>query len=475
MHVHESGTAPGGSNDQGGEKGLQKADTPDPPERAPTRRGRRVRRVLAVLAALVVVAGAPLLHRIADAVRGAPIEQLQMARALPAPTDPAFAELVAVLSDVSLTTSTRLEILSDATVYDRLFEDLASARSSITFFIYFCRPGRLGDRMTAALVDAARRGVEVRFLGDGLGCGAYVDELRAPLAEAGGRAEALRPIRWHTLHRAQHRNHARSVVIDGRVGYTGGFGLADTWLGHESAPPWREMSVRLTGPQVAQLQSAFLTAWAEATATLAANPALTMPERFDEAETPRPGSFEAVTTGLLVSRPGLGPTQAQRYLPPTLAGARRTLYITNAYFVPTGPMRALLLDAAARGVDVRVLLPGPDNDQPSTRWAGQLYFDELLSGGVRIWEYAPTMLHAKTLVVDGVWSTIGSLNLDPRSIRLNEEWSLVVHDAAVGATMDSLFLADLQRARELTLEAHRARPLLERLRELAVSLAVPVL
>lgn len=178
---------------------------------------------------------------------------------------------------------------------------------------------------------------------------------------------------------------------------------------------------------------------------------------------------------MLVSRPGLGTTAAQRFLALTIAGARERLYVTNAYFVPSAPLRKMLIDAAQGGVDVRILLPGPRNDHASTKWAGRMYFDELLEGGVRIWEYQPAMLHAKALVADGVWSTVGSLNLDRRSMRLNEEWSLLVQDEGFGAAMDSIFLADLQRSRELTLEVHRARPFRERLREFVVSLVVPLL
>jgi cardiolipin synthase len=437
------------------------------------------------LAGLVVLAGAaPLLHRLADALRASPIERVLVGTALPDPQTGAFAELVGALSEITPLSAEGLEILPDDAVYTRLFADLAGAERSITLFSYFCRPGRLAERLTETLVDAARRGVDVRFLGDGYGCRSYVDRLREPLAAAGGQAAVLRPIRWYTLHRAQHRNHGRSIVIDGRIGYTGGFGIADRWLGENGGAPWREASARLTGSVVQALQVAFLTSWTEATGTLPADAELSAAPRGEgrpppEGEGPdteeRDGVFAGVSAGLLLSRPGLGPTEAQRFLALTISGARETLYVANAYFVPSPALRNLLLGAVARGVDVRVLVPGPRNDHPTTKWAGQLYFDELLAGGVRIYEYGPSMLHAKTLVVDGVWSTLGSLNLDPRSLRINEEWSLVIHDPAVGATMDSIFFADLEHAREVTLAAHRARPFRHRLRELAVSLLVPLL
>ncbi|MDT8342260.1 MAG: phospholipase D-like domain-containing protein, partial [Longimicrobiales bacterium] len=175
------------------------------------------------------------------------------------------------------------------------------------------------------------------------------------------------------------------------------------------------------------------------------------------------------------SRPGAGTTEAERFTAVTIGGARRTLFLANSYFVPDRALRRRLTAAAARGVDVRVLVPGPVNDVPGARWAGQRGFDELLAAGVRIFEYQGTMMHAKTLVVDGVWSAVGSVNLDNRSLRLNEEWALVAHDAALGARLDSLFRADLGRARERTLAAHRSRPLRERLREALSALLAPFL
>lgn len=450
--------------------------TPDTPARSAPGRVSWRRRVAVGLATAFFVGLGALVHRLADAVRGAPIDAVPIEHPLPTPGDPAWAALVGAMAEAPLSGGNVVEMLPDETVYDRMLHDISAARASVTFLIYFCEPGSLSDRFTEAMVAAARRGVRVRFLGDGYGCRSYVRALRPPLTQAGGAAEEFRPVRWYTLHRAQHRNHARSVVIDGEIAYTGGFGLADRWVGEGGLGVWREMSVRFTGPAVASLQAAFLASWAEATGELVADPSLlqSAPPRTGVADTSGAGS-EGLEAGVLVSRPGLGTTAAQRYLVLTIAGARERLYVTNAYFVPSAPLRALLVDAAARGVDVRILLPGPRNDHASTKWAGQMYFEELLEGGVRIWEYQPAMLHAKALVVDGVWSTVGSLNLDRRSLRINEEWSLLVHDAAFGATMDSIFLSDLDQARELTLEAHRARPLRERLRELAVSLVVSLL
>jgi phosphatidylserine/phosphatidylglycerophosphate/cardiolipin synthase-like enzyme len=177
-----------------------------------------------------------------------------------------------------------------------------------------------------------------------------------------------------------------------------------------------------------------------------------------------PGA-ESVSAGLLYSRPVVGSTTAERFLAATLASAERTLYVTNSYFVPTPLLVHLLLDAAQRGVDVRILLPDEHTDIPMTRYAGRSFYQELMAAGIRIFEYQPSMMHAKTLVVDGKWTALGTLNFDNRSLRLNDESALVVHDEGLGALMDSLFLADVGRAQEITLESHGARPMRERLLE----------
>jgi cardiolipin synthase len=262
--------------------------------------------------------------------------------------------------------------------------------------------------------------------------------------------------------------HARSVIVDGRIGYTGGFGIDDKWISDRPDDPmWRETTVRFTGPAVEQMQATFLGAWAEATGDL-----LTGEEFFPAS---REDGEATATAGLLYSRPGLGPTTAERFLALTIASAERTLFISNSYFVPTPLMRELLVDAAVRGVDVRLLVPGERTDIPSTRWAGRGFYEELLTAGVRVFEYQPSMMHAKTLVADGAWVAVGSLNFDNRSIRLNDESALLVFDRQVGARMDSVFLQDLERAEEITLRGHARRSAIERMLELLTRLVAPLL
>jgi cardiolipin synthase len=248
----------------------------------------------------------------------------------------------------------------------------------------------------------------------------------------------------------------RAVVVDGRVGYTGGFGLADYWLGDgRREGEWRETNVRLEGPAVLQLQAAFAMAWAEATGDLVTG-ATFFPHAERAADQPPEDGARA---SLLYTTPSTGSTSAERFMALSLAGARERLYVTNSYFTPDDDLRRLLRAAVARGVDVRVMTAGPKSDVKTTLYAGRARYRELLAAGVRIWEYQPTMMHAKTLVADGCWCSAGAMNFDNRSMAHNDESTLVAWDAALGRQMEAMFLRDLAYCTEITLEAWERRGL----------------
>jgi len=247
------------------------------------------------------------------------------------------------------------------------------------------------------------------------------------------------------------------------VGYTGGFGLADYWLGNGHAKDqWRESNVRFEGPAVMELQAAFAAAWVEATGELL----------VDENFFPR-RSFHTpagpTTAGLLFASTTTGSTAAERFMALTIAGAGRTLYVTNSYFVPDDDFRDLLIAAVQRGVDVRVLTVSKESDVLTTWYAGRARYESLLAAGVRIWEYQPTMMHSKTIVADGIWSSIGSMNFDNRSLAFNNESNLVVWDQPFGAMMDSTFADDLRYSREIKLSEFKKRSMTDRLVELGAS------
>jgi cardiolipin synthase A/B len=347
--------------------------------------------------------------------------------------------------------------------YPRLWDDLRSAKQSITVQMYYSLPGSVADTMAAILKERARARVRVLFLIDAFGSQHLSRSFLRSMREAGVEVAKLRSLRWYTVHDASDRSHVRVVVIDGRIGYTGGFGLADYWLGNgHTEDQWRESNVRFRGPAVMQLQAAFAAAWAEATGEL-----LTGPLFF-----PKTG-FQSVGTthaGLMFTAPTTGSTPAERFLALTISGTRRTLYITNSYFVPDDDFRHMLEEAVQRGVDVRVLTVSAKTDVKTTWYAGRHRYEELLRDGVRIYEYQPTMLHSKTIVADGVWSTIGSMNFDNRSMAFNNESNLVVLDSGFGAKMDSVFLDDLRYSKEITLEEFRRRPIWSKLLESGATL-----
>ena len=342
------------------------------------------------------------------------------------------------------------EALNGGGTYPRLWADLRSAQQTITVQMYYSMPGKVADTMAAVLMERARAHVRVLFLVDAFGSQDLTKSWLDSLKRAGVEVAILRKLRWFTIHNASDRSHVRVVVVDGRLAYTGGFGLADYWLGdghHDEQ--WRESNVRFEGPAVMQLQAAFAAAWAEATGELLTGKLFFPTSGFQ--------SVGPTHAGLLYTAPTTGSTPAERFLTLSISAARKTLYIANSYFVPDDDLRRMLVRAVKRGVDVRVLTVSKKTDVKTTWYAGRFHYEELLRAGVKVYEYQPTMLHSKTLVADGTWSSVGSMNFDNRSMAFNNESNLVVLDSAFGARMDSTFLDDLRFAKQITLEEFRRR------------------
>lgn len=390
--------------------------------------------------------------------RGNPV---RCVRALGEDADPdvsedRFCRQVETHVNTSIEPGNRIEVLYDGEVYERLWRDLESARDLITWHVFWFKPGSMADKLKEILVARARVGVDILLLHDRVGASGMPDEYWDELREAGADVHIFRPLTLRTLYKWQKRSHIRAVVIDGRVGYTGGFSIHDDWWGEN---PIRDTSARFRGPVVAQLQSAFAADWAEATGELLVGERA-FPDESGDTEGPQ-------LAGIVSGMPSIGSTVIERFHALSISAARDRLYITNAYFVPDDDFRSFLVDAVQRGVDVRVLMSTKENiDSDSTYHAGRRNFEELLRGGVRIYEFGPNMVHAKTLAVDGIWSGIGSANFDNRSMSLNDEVVLMVHDADVARSLDARFLEDLERATELDLETFLRRGPVERIKEL---------
>jgi cardiolipin synthase A/B len=339
-----------------------------------------------------------------------------------------------------------------AEFYPALAEDIRSAQRSVNFMVYIWEPGAASDLIFAALVERARAGVEVRLLLDAFGALKAPEEWIERLREAGGQVGRYRRFALGKLTRIHKRNHRRAIVIDGRIAYTGGGAVADQWLGEARGPDqWRDSMVRLTGPAALTLQAAFTPLWAVASGEVLAGP-VHYPAEADREE----------GTGMwhlgVASSPTADEHPLRLFFMLSFCGARERLWITTPYFVPDRHIRNTLRGRAQAGVDVRVLLPNEQTDAKPIRWAGHRYYEELLEAGIRIFEYQPTFLHSKTVVVDGVWSLVGSANLDVRSKELNPENMLGILDRNLGRQLEETFLRDLERAREVKLEEWRRRP-----------------
>jgi cardiolipin synthase len=399
--------------------------------------------VLALIGILSVTHDTPVTSVIAEGDKGGP----------PSIEDPLFAHSIELFTGTQIEPGNNVQILLNGNgTYPQLWKDIGSAERTLTVQMYYSQPGAVADTMAKYLIDRAQHKVRVLLLLDAFGSQPLKKDWRDSLKRAGVEVKWLRPLRWYTLQKAAQRSHVRAVVIDGRIGYTGGFGLADYWLGdghHEDQ--WRETNVRFEGPTVAALQAAFAAGWAESTGEL-----LTGDMFFPKSSFADVGDVQA---GMMHSIPSTGSTPAERFLALSIAGARKSLYITNSYFVPGENFMQLLLRAAKRGVDVRVLTVGDKTDVKTTWYAGRTYYEKLLEGGVKIYEYQPTMIHSKCVVVDGMWSDIGSMNFDNRSLSFNNESMLLALDRRIGAQMDSIFMDDLKWSKEIKLDEFRKRPL----------------
>jgi cardiolipin synthase len=348
-------------------------------------------------------------------------------------------------------------LLNGDQAFPAMLDAIKSARHSITLEAYIFWPGKMGTTFAEALVERARAGVATHLILDGLGSQKLDDELIEGMRRAGVQVVIFRPLRWYTLDRVNHRTHRKLLVVDGRVGFTGGLGIADLYQGHaQDKDHWRDGQFRVEGPAVGQLQGAFLDNWIETGGAL-----LHGTDYFPPLDSAGSAWAQAVH-----SSPGGGTESLRLMYLLAIASASRTIRIANPYFVPNTLAVEMLVAARRRGVNVEVLVPGPITDAGLVRRASRRKWGPLLEAGVSIYEYQPTMYHNKLIVVDDYWVSVGSTNFDNRSFRLNDEANLNVFDEAFAREQTEVFAQDRARSREVTLEEWRGRPITERLEEL---------
>jgi cardiolipin synthase len=359
----------------------------------------------------------------------------------------------------------RAEILNNGDeIFPAMTGAIRDARRTVDLESYIFKNDKAGGIVAAALIDAARRGVEVRVLVDATGSShswAVLDRMK----EAGVKVYVFHPIRLWSLYKIGRRTHRKMLIVDGAVSFTGGFCIADNWLGDARNPKeWRDMMVRATGPVSAQMQAIFGEDWTYTTGEILAG------DKFY----PRiAAAGEVQAQAIKVSR-GDSSSLAEMLYFVAIQSARKSIHIQNAYFVPDAQIREALIQAARRGVDVRIMIPGRHIDMPLLRMASRRHYGELLQAGVRILEYNRTMLHSKDAVIDGIFSTIGSINFDARSLLENNEESLAFYDRGFAARLEATFAADEKGCREVTYASWKRRGVEQRLAELVSGLFEPL-
>ena len=383
-------------------------------------------------------------------------------------TDPSFIPTIEAYASAPGSRGNSVQLLLNGDqIFPAQLAAIRSAKQTITYAQYFYEEGAIPEMIAEAIAERCRAGVRAHVLLDGFGTLYMPGRYRETMERAGCEVATFRPLHPFVVFallgwsKYNHRNHRRILVVDGEVGFTGGSGIAEKWTGNGRLEGhWRETDVRVEGLVVSSLQGAFAENWLEATGNvLGGEPYFPRHPRVGTIaaqvvrSSPSGGSFAMYTTFLLA-----------------MSSARQSIYITNPYFLPDGRMTRALKEARARGVRIVVLLPGAI-DNNIVRHASRAKFGELLESGIEIHEYQAGLLHAKTMIIDGIWATVGSTNLDGRSLARNDELNLVVYSRDVAGQLESVFAEDLTYSRQIHYEQWRRRSPFDRLLEL---LSLPI-
>ena len=374
--------------------------------------------------------------------------------------DPAFRTSLEAFAGAPIVGDNRVDILLNGEeTFPTLLETIASARETVTFEAYIFHEGRVADEIIEAVINRCREGVQVSMLLDAHGADGLPERYIAALKSAGcSIVPDFRPLRLWNLERTNKRNHRRIVVVDGRVGFTGGFGVDDTWNGDgRTDGHWRETNVRLEGPAVQNLEEAFVEHWREATGVLLGGREYFPYPPVEIKDVP-------VQTQVVRSSPLVGNEAMYRVFLQAITSARRSILISTPYLLPGEQLTRALLDAVKRGVRVLVLVPGVENGSGVefvTQASQRDLFAPLLDGGILLHEYAPALLHTKMMIIDGAWATIGSANFDNRSMAMNDELNVMFYDQTIARRLEEIFAEDVANSHKLTMEQLEERDQLE--------------
>ena len=370
--------------------------------------------------------------------------------------DADFRRALGILLGPPLVAGNRITTLVNGSeIYPAMLQAIREAKTNITFETFVFRDG-VGATFVEELAAAARRGVQVHMLLDWLGSRSMNQHLLQAARTSGCDLHVYHPPSWYHLGRLNNRTHRKLLIIDGKVGFTGGVGMGIEWKdGLQGLPPWRDSHFKAEGPVVAQMQAVFVDNWIKATGRV-----LHGAEYFPKLSPA--GDMDAQMFG---SSPVGGSESMHLMVLLALTAAKTSIDIENAYFVPDKLTVEALCSAARRGVRVRIVVPGRYTDARLGRWAAQGLYGSLLESGIQIYEYQPTMMHCKVLVIDGVWSSVGSANFDDRSFRLNDEANLNVFSEELARQQVQLIDEDIKHSRRMVLRKWRSRTLGRRVNE----------
>jgi cardiolipin synthase len=368
--------------------------------------------------------------------------------------DPQFRRSMGVLLGPALVDGNRVEtLLNGDQIFPAMLAAIRGAKKTVTFETYIYWSGGIGKEFAGALAERARSGVKVHVIIDWVGSQKMDRDLLEEMKAAGVEVEKYHPLAWYTLDKLNNRTHRKLLVVDGRVGFTGGVGIADKWTGHaQDSDHWRDTHYRLEGPAVLQMQAAFVDNWTKVSGNTL----------HGAAYFPEPHAAGPLSAQLFKSSIEGGSESTHLMYLLSIAAAAKSVDLSMAYFVPDDLAREALVDALKRGVRVRILLPGRNTDASLVRRASRAKWGAMLQAGAQIYEYQPTMFHCKVLVVDGLWTSVGSTNFDNRSFRLNDEANLNVYDNDFARRQISDFEADLKHSRRVTYDEWAARPITEK-------------
>ena len=364
---------------------------------------------------------------------------------------------LSALLQTTLLKGNKVELIHNGMYFDRLFADIEAAKATINIETFLSKHGKMTEKLTDLLVKKREVGVEVRLLLDGSGGRGYGKKDLQRLKRAGCIVSHYRPFGIRNLGRMNQRTHRKIAIIDGRIGYIGGHCFVDTWCGTaQDKQHFRDITARVEGPVVLQLQSTFTDNWIEETAEVIAGE-----KHFPDLEPC------GDTLGMIVfALPVGGPSTLKLLHYMAIKEAQKSLTIQNPYFLPDPDAREALLEAVKRGVEVRIMIPETQaTDAKLVSHASHHHYGTLLKGGVRIFDYQRTLLHQKVFTVDGEWTSIGSTNFDDRSFEINDEVSLVSFDPEIARQLEESFEKDSKFARERSLEEWKKRPIFHKLKD----------